>query len=153
MGKLEVDKELIRELATLLDETGLTEIEVSDDENRLRVARGAGVVAATAPTAPLAAAPAPDNPGPAPASEPVYDESHPGAVTSPMVGTVYRSPEPTAPAYVNVGDLVSEGQTVAIIEAMKTFNEILANRGGTVKAILFDNQSPVEFGDVLLIIE
>ncbi len=151
MGKLDVDKELIRELATLLDETGLTEIEISDEDNRLRVARTNAAATAVAPNAVAAPAPAPDNP--APASGPVYDESHPGAITSPMVGTAYRSPEPTAPAYVNVGDQVSEGQTVALIEAMKTFNEILADRGGTVKAILFDNQSPVEFGDVLLVIE
>ena len=154
MGKLEVDQQLIRDLAAILDETGLTEIEVSDDDNRVRVARGGGTVVAQAP-APMAASAA----APAAAAEtataatPAFDASHPGAVTSPMVGTAYHAAEPTAPPFVKVGDQVSEGQTVVIIEAMKTFNEIPSPTSGTVKQIMFENQSPVEFGDVLMIIE
>jgi acetyl-CoA carboxylase biotin carboxyl carrier protein len=149
MGKLEVDQQLIRDLAAILDETGLTEIEVSDDDNRVRVARsGATVVAqAAAPTAAPAAAAAA-----APVAE-ALDANHPGAVTSPMVGTAFHAAEPTAPPFVKIGDQVTEGQTVVIIEAMKTFNEIPSPKSGTVKQIMFENQSPVEFGDVLMIIE
>ncbi len=152
MGKLEVDQDLIRELAALLDETGLTEIEVSDDDNRLRVARMAGTVMAAAPA--IAAA---SGTAAAPAEvvgvEAEFDADHPGAITSPMVGTAYLAPEPTAADFVSVGEQVIEGQTLLIIEAMKTFNEIPSPKSGMVKAIMFDNQSPVEFGDVLMIIE
>jgi len=149
MAKRDVDKELIRELATLLDETGLTEIEVEEDDRRIRIARHSTTVAAPAAmAAPAAAA--------APAAEPgtAADLSgHPGAVASPMVGTAFRAPDPAAPPFVNVGDNVRAGQTVVIIEAMKTFNEIPAPRDGTVREILIDNGTPVEFGDVLMIIE
>ena len=148
MGKLEVDQQLIRELAALLDETGLTEIEVCEDESSLRIARHAGgTTVSVAPAGPVAAVAAAE-------TEPEgYQSGDPGAVTSPMVGTAYRSPEPSAPAYVNVGDSVDAGQTLLLIEAMKTFNEIPAPHAGTVKAILFDNQMPVEFGDVLMVVE
>jgi len=152
MGKLEVDQQLIRDLAAILEETGLTEIEVSDDDNLVRVARNSGTVVAQAPTAAPAVAAVPAAAA-APAAAAVFDASHPGAVTSPMVGTAYHAAEPTAPPFVKVGDQVSEGQTVVIIEAMKTFNEIPSPKSGTVKQIMFENQSPVEFGDVLMIIE
>jgi acetyl-CoA carboxylase biotin carboxyl carrier protein len=146
MGKFTVDKELIRELAALLDETGLTEIEVEDNDVRIRIARGSTVVHAAAPAAaatPAAAAPA--------AGEPA--QAHPGLVTSPMVGTVYTSPEPGAPAFVRVGDKVTAGQTLLIIEAMKTMNPVTAPKAGTVARILISNAQPVEYGEPLLIIE
>ena len=149
MGKLEVDQDLIRELAALLEETGLGEIEIADDDKRLRVTRPSTVIApATAAAAHI--------PGPAAAqiesSEEAFAE-HPGAVTSPMVGTVYRALEPGAAPFVNVGQQISKGQTLLIIEAMKTFNEIPAPKDGTVAQILVENASPVEFGEVLLLIE
>lgn len=144
MGKLEVDRALIRELAGLLQETGLTEIEVSDKEHRLRVARQPATVAA-APAAPSAAASASAAEAPA--------ASHPGALTSPMVGTLYHAPEPGAAPFVAVGDQVRKGQTVAVIEAMKTFNEIPSPRDGVVRQILAENGAPVEYGDVLMLIE
>ncbi len=144
MGKLEVDRALIRELAGLLQETGLTEIEVSDKEHRLRVARQPAQVAAVAP--PAAAAPVSAAEAPAPAS-------HPGALKSPMVGTLYHAAEPGAPPFVTVGDQVRKGQTVAVIEAMKTFNEIPSPRDGVVRQVLVENGTPVEYGDVLMLIE
>ena len=152
MGKLEVDRDLIRELASLLQETGLTEIEIADEDRRLRVARQPAPVnvaaAAPAPAAPAAsaAAAAPAEAGPSLAA-------HPGALKSPMVGTLYRAPEPGAPPFVEVGDTVRKGQTVAVIEAMKTFNEIPSPRDGVVKQILVENGAPVEYGDVLMLIE
>lgn len=150
MGQPEVDKELIRELAALLNETGLTEIEIEHDDHRLRIARQPAQVA-TSVAMPAAAAPQiPAAPAASAESDP---GSHPGAVTSPMVGTAYRAPDPTSPAFINVGDRVQAGQTVLIIEAMKTFNEIPAPREGTVTAVMVENGTPVEFGDVLLVIE
>lgn len=159
MGRFNVDQELIRALAQLLDETGLTEIEVADGDKQLRVAKHAAgataMVAAAAPApAPVAAAAAPaPAAGNGASDSPEALAKHPGAVTSPMVGTAYRGPEPSAPPFVNVGDRVREGDTIAIIEAMKTFNEIPAPKGGTVTQILIDNGTPVEFGEVLAIIE
>ncbi|MFN3233354.1 MAG: acetyl-CoA carboxylase biotin carboxyl carrier protein [Alphaproteobacteria bacterium] len=147
MAKLTIDKDLIRELADLLDETGLTEIEIEDDDMRIRVGRG-GVAAA-----PVVAAPAP---AVSISSEPTAEadvRAHPGAVTSPMVGTVYLAPEPGKPVFVKVGDSVAEGQTLLIIEAMKTMNPVEAPRAGIVKQILVENEKPVEFGEPLLIIE
>ena len=146
MGKLEVDRALIRELAGLLQETGLTEIEVSDKEHRLRVARQPAQVAASLPPAAAAAPPASAAEAPAPAS-------HPGALKSPMVGTLYHAAEPGAPPFVTVGDQVRKGQTVAVIEAMKTFNEIPSPRDGVVRQVLVENGTPVEYGDVLMLIE
>jgi len=149
MGKLEVDQDLIRELAALLEETGLGEIEIADDDKRLRVARPNSVHAvhapAAAPAAVAAASPA--------AADGDELTNHPGAVTSPMVGTCYRAPEPGAAPFVSLGDQVRKGQTVVVIEAMKTFNEIPATRDGTVARILVENATPVEFGEVLLLIE
>lgn len=151
MGKFTVDKELIRELAALLDETGLTEIEVEDNDVRIRVARGGTVVHAAAPaataTAGASAAPA----AAAPAGDGIH--GHPGLVTSPMVGTIYTSAEPGVPPFVRVGDKVSAGQTLLIIEAMKTMNPVTAPKGGTVTRILISNEQPVEYGEPLLIIE
>jgi acetyl-CoA carboxylase biotin carboxyl carrier protein len=148
MGKFTVDKELIRELAGLLDETGLTEIEVEHSDVRIRVARGGTVVHAAAPAVSAAAT------ATAAAAAPVNDiHGHPGLVTSPMVGTIYTSAEPGAPPFVRVGDKVSAGQTVLIVEAMKTMNPVTAPKGGTVTRILISNEQPVEYGEPLLIIE
>ena len=149
------EQQLIRELAALLNETGLTEIELERSGLKVRVARNvqiAGVAAAAspAPTAePSAAATAPAEDTPVPSDA----ASHPGAVKSPMVGTIYLAPEPGAPAFVEPGTSVSQGQTLLIIEAMKTMNHIPAPKSGTVKQILVENGQPVEFGEPLLIIE
>jgi acetyl-CoA carboxylase biotin carboxyl carrier protein len=145
------ERELIRELATLLDETNLTEIEVEREGLRVRVARNVTVTAA----APMYAA----NPGPghapaAAAAAPIADLSkHPGIVPSPMVGTAYIASEPGARPFVDVGSKVAAGDTLLIIEAMKTMNQIPAPRGGTVTQILFEDGQPVEFGEPLMIIE
>ena len=145
MSGFDVDSDLIRRLAELLDETGLSEIEVGEGEHRVRVVRAVAVAAAPAA-----------NPAPAAADAPATadaDAAHPGAVTSPMVGTVYTAPEPGAPPYVKVGDTVSEGQPLFVIEAMKVMNPIRAPRAGRVTRILVQNRDPVEYGDVLLILE
>lgn len=143
-----VDEPLIRGLAELLNETGLTEIEIEQKGLRVRIARNA-VISAVAP-APMAA------PGIAPINAAVSsaaDDNHPGTLKSPMVGTAYRAPEPGAPAFVEVGTAVKEGQTVLIVEAMKTMNHIPAPRSGTVKAVMVENGQPVEYGEPLMIIE
>jgi acetyl-CoA carboxylase biotin carboxyl carrier protein len=142
-----IDEEMIRSLAELLADTGLSEIEIEQKGMRVRVARMVNAVITPAPAAyaPQAAAP------PDPASADLAQ--HPGAVTSPMVGTAYRAPEPGAPPFVEVGARVEQGQTVLIVEAMKTMNHIPAPRGGTVTAILVENGQPVEYGEPLLIIE
>ncbi len=146
------ERELIRELAELLDETNLTEIEVEREGLRVRVARSVTVTHA----APMFAA----NPGPGhaatagAAAAPVTDLSkHPGIVPSPMVGTAYIASEPGARPFVDVGSKVAAGDTLLIIEAMKTMNQIPAPRGGTVTQILFEDGQPVEFGEPLMIIE
>jgi len=154
MGKLEVDQNLIRELAALLEETGLGEIEIADEDRRLRVSRQQGLlVAAPAAAAVATPAPAADSAGATPSATEDNLTTRPGAVTSPMVGTAYRAPEPGAEPFVNVGDQVRAGQTVLVIEAMKTFNEIPAPCDGRVSRILVENASPVEFGELLLLIE
>jgi acetyl-CoA carboxylase biotin carboxyl carrier protein len=151
MGK-EIDSELVRQLAELLEETGLSEIEYGKDGWHVRVARHAGgTVSVTAPATP-SAAPEPSGAAEPPATPEAMAE-HPGAVTSPMVGVAYLAPEPNAPDFVSVGDTVTEGQTLLLIEAMKVFNPIHASHGGTVKAILVENGAPVEFGEALVIIE
>jgi acetyl-CoA carboxylase biotin carboxyl carrier protein len=142
--KLSPNKELIRELSDLLEETGLTEIEWAEGQTRVRVGRSPAPVAAFAPTPSMTLG------HETTAAEP---PSHPGAVTSPVVGTAYVAPEPGAEPFVQVGDSVSEGQTLLIIEAMKTMNPIPAPRGGTVRQILFSDGAPVEYGEILLIIE
>ena len=152
MAKFEMDTEFIRTLAKLLEETNLGEIEMTDGDRRIRVARPA--VAAPMPASlPVAAVPvAVASPGAA--APTVNDQSkHPGAVKSPMVGTAYLSPEPGKPMFVSVGDKVTAGQTLLIIEAMKTFNPIKAPKAGTVAQILIDNAQPVEFGQPLIIVE
>ena len=148
-----VDQDLIRELAALLDETGLTEIEVERDDTRIRIARNAPAVAVSAPAP--APVPAPvstptDKAASAPSTDPT---NHAGAVVSPMVGTAFLAPEPGGRPYVEVGDTVSQGQTLLIIEAMKTMNQIPAPHAGTVARIIVDDGHPVEFGEPLMIIE
>jgi acetyl-CoA carboxylase biotin carboxyl carrier protein len=145
------ERELIRELAGLLDETNLTEIEVEREGLRVRVVRGGGVVPVQYATAPVAVvAPA----GAAPATDDSTDLSkHPGVVPSPMVGTAYIASEPGAKPFVDVGSQVSAGETLLIIEAMKTMNQIPSPRAGVVKQILFEDGQPVEFGEPLMIIE
>ena len=155
---MNIDSALVRELAELLNETGLTEIEVEDDDRKIRVSRGGGVapamMAAPAPAAPAPApAPAPAAPAAAPAAaETASGEDHAGAIKSPMVGTAYLAPEPGADNFVKVGDKVSEGDTVLIVEAMKVMNPITADKSGKVKAILVDNAQPVEFDQPLIVI-
>ncbi|HTI85991.1 MAG TPA: acetyl-CoA carboxylase biotin carboxyl carrier protein subunit [Alphaproteobacteria bacterium] len=146
MARLGVDEDLVRHLARLLEETGLTELEYDTGKLRVRVSRGGG--AQMVVSAPLVAA----SPAAAPAAAEVT-ASHPGAVTAPMVGTVYVAPEPSAPSFVKIGDRVSEGQVLFIIEAMKTMNPIRAPRSGTVTQIFAVNAQPVEYGEVLLILE
>jgi len=145
-----IDHELIRELARLLDETGLTEIEYERDGQRVRVARQAQVVAA----APARAINAAEAPIPlAPDTAPIDPTKHPGLVASPMVGTAYVGPEPGARPFVEVGSRVRAGDTLLIIEAMKTMNQIPAPRAGTVTQILIEDGQPVEFGEPLMIVE
>ena len=153
-SKMNVDIELVRELAELLSETGLSEIEVEDGERKLRVARELHAAASyvPAPQAAPAAAPA-AAPGAAPQSAPDSGPDLANAVPSPMVGTVYLAPEPGAADFISVGAQVSEGQTILIVEAMKVMNPITAPRSGTVKAILVDNAQPVEFDQPLVIID
>ncbi len=148
-----VDKEMIRDLADLLKETELTEIEVETEEFKIRVARNAGggaVQYAPPPVAAPTTTAAPAASGDKPAGDAA---SHAGAVTSPMVGTVYVAPEPGAAAFVQVGDSVSEGDTLLIIEAMKTMNPIPAPKSGKVKQVLVQDAQPVEFGEALIVIE
>ena len=151
---MNIDTALVRELAELLNETGLTEIEVEDDDRKIRVSRGAvasaAPVYATAP-APIAAAPAPVAAAPT-APEPAAGPDMTNAVKSPMVGTCYLTPEPGAAPFVSVGQAVKEGDTLLIVEAMKVMNPIIAPRAGTVTAIVVENAQPVEFGQPLVVI-
>lgn len=148
-----IDKSLIRELAELLHEAELSEIEIEQHGVRLRVARQLSNNVAYGP-APIAGAAAASN---TPAATGAVEETdlakHPGAVLSPMVGTVYVAAEPGAPPFVKVGDSVKEGQTVLIVEAMKTMNHILAPRAGRIVRILAQNGQAVEYGEPLMIIE
>jgi acetyl-CoA carboxylase biotin carboxyl carrier protein len=151
---MNIDTALVRELAELLNETGLTEIEVEDDDRKIRVSRGA--VAAAAPVyaaAPAAAAPAPAAAAPAPAeaAAPAGPDMT-NAVKSPMVGTCYLAPEPGAANFIAVGKAVKEGDTLLIVEAMKVMNPITAPKSGTVSAILIENAQPVEFDQPLVVI-
>lgn len=153
MGKVKVDTALIETLAELLQRTGLTEIELAEGESRIRVARQAQPVVASVPGpsfAPASPSPAPAAAEAKPATAP---ERHPGAVRAPMVGTVYLTPEPGAPPFVTVGSEVREGQTLLIIEAMKVMNPIRAPQSGQIAQILVSNGDPVEYGELLLIIE
>ncbi|HVX99921.1 MAG TPA: acetyl-CoA carboxylase biotin carboxyl carrier protein [Pseudorhodoplanes sp.] len=146
-SKITVDQDLIRQLAKLLEETGLSEIEIEQDDNRIRVGRGSRAVAAAAPPP---AAPAPASAAAPAAADPAR---HPGAVTSPMVGTAYLAPAPGARPFVEVGSQVKAGDTLLIVEAMKTMNQIPATRSGKVTQILVEDGQPVEFGEPLVIIE
>jgi len=150
---MQVDPELVRQLAVLLDESNLTEIEVEDGDRKIRVARNISVAAAPvyAP-APVAAAPA-AAPAPAAAAAEAVAADHAGAVKSPMVGTAYLSAEPGARPFVSPGDKVAVGQTLLIVEAMKVMNNISAPRAGTVKSVLVDNGQPVEYDQPLVIVE
>jgi len=148
------DTALIRDMAVLLDETNLSEIELEHGDVRIRVARQLNIEApvysapAAAPVVPAApVAPA------APTAAPAEAAPAAGAITSPMVGTAYLSPEPGAAAFINIGDKVKEGQTILIVEAMKTMNHIPATKSGTVKQILVEDAQPVEFGEPLIIVE
>ena len=144
-----VDHELIHELTKLLDETGLTEIEIEQDGRRVRVARG--ITATAAPAVRVEVAPSPT------ASDTVVKSidpsKHPGVVISPMVGTAYAAAEPGGRPFIDVGSTVKAGDTLLIVEAMKTMNQIPAPRAGTVIQILFEDGQPVEFGEPLVIIE
>jgi len=153
--KSPIDPELVRELAQLLNETDLSEIEVEKGDLRVRVARtltatvqvpaAAPMMAAAAPAAAPSAAPAP--------SDAKAAAAHPGAVPSPMVGTAYRRPSPDAKPFVEIGSVVKAGERILLVEAMKTFNDIVAPRAGTVVAILVEDGQPVEYGEPLLVIE
>jgi acetyl-CoA carboxylase biotin carboxyl carrier protein len=142
---------LIRELAALLDETNLTEIEIERTGLRVRIARNVSIAAAI-PTSYAPAAPAPAASAAAPAAATDLSK-HPGMVPSPMVGTVYWAPEPGAKPFIEVGTKVSAGQTLLIVEAMKTMNQIPSPRAGTITQILVEDGQPVEFGEPLVVIE
>jgi len=144
------DGALIRELALLLDETSLTEIEIERAGLRVRVARNVSIAASVPMPAPVAAVPLPATAVAAPAADMA---KHPGAVPSPMVGTAYWASEPGAKPFIEVGSKVSVGQTLLIIEAMKTMNQIPSPKAGTVTQILVEDGQPVEFGEPLVIIE
>jgi acetyl-CoA carboxylase biotin carboxyl carrier protein len=152
--KIQVDPSLVRNLAELLNETGLTEIEVQSGSQRVRVSRGATAIAA-----PVAAMPAGVGGSPAPRAQATVEaaevnfNNHPGAVMSPMVGTAYRSPEPGARPFVDVGDSVKVGQTLLIVEAMKTMNAIPSTKSGKVTHVLIEDGMPVEFGQPLIVVE
>jgi acetyl-CoA carboxylase biotin carboxyl carrier protein len=148
-GKPDADQKLIRDLAQLLNETGLSEIEIEKSGLKIRVARTLHVTA-MAPAVHHAGGAAPAAAGPAAAADPA---KHPGAVKSPMVGTAYRAADPNSPPFIEVGSRVAAGDTLLIIEAMKTMNQIPAPRAGTVTAVFVDNGQPVEFGEPLVIIE
>jgi acetyl-CoA carboxylase biotin carboxyl carrier protein len=146
LTRIPIDPDTIRALAAVLVETGLTEIEIADKDSRIRVVRGGGVATTVlpvaAPTAAIAAAP-------------LTQEAavHPGAVVSPMVGVAYLAPEPGAPPFVTIGQQVTAGQTLLLIEAMKTFNQIKAPKAGTVTGVLVQSGAPVEYGEALIILE
>ena len=152
-AKSPVDQAMIRELAALLKETDLSEIEIEQNGLRLRIARQIQAVAYQAPAALAPAALAASAAAAVAAPAENDPAKHPGVVLSPMVGTVYVAPEPGAPTFVKVGDTVKEGQTLLIVEAMKTMNQIASPRAGRVTRILVQNAHPVEYGEPLLIIE
>ena len=147
-GSMQVDTDLVRELAAMLNDTGLSEIEVEDGERKIRVSRNMTAVAAPMMAAPVAAA----APAPAAAAAPSAPASSANALKSPMVGTAYLTPEPDAAPFVSVGQQVKAGDTVMIIEAMKVMNPIVAATSGTVTEILVESGQPVEFDQPLLVI-
>jgi acetyl-CoA carboxylase biotin carboxyl carrier protein len=149
-----IDPALVRELATLLAETELTEIEVEKGDLRIRVARQLTAAPQMAP-APVGFAAPVSVVAPPPVVSAGRDEllAHPGTVTSPMVGTAYRRPSPDAKAFVEIGSVVKAGDKILLVEAMKTFNDIVAPRAGTVTAVLVEDGQPVEYGEPLMVIE
>ncbi len=154
--KLSVDDDLIRRLAELLEETGLSEIEIGEGEQHLRVVRaGAGpaLAAFAAPAAVAVPGPSSDAAVNGAEADGHVDAGHPGAIIAPMVGTIYLAPDPGSPPYITQGGSVEEGDTLFIIEAMKTMNPVRAPRGGTVSRVLVQNETPVEYGEVLAVIE
>jgi acetyl-CoA carboxylase biotin carboxyl carrier protein len=150
VSRASFDPEAVRALAAILTESGLTEIEVADKDSRIRVVR-APPPPPVQPIAGLPAAPPAANPAVAVPAE--DDAAHPGAVLSPMVGIVYLAPEPGAAPFVNAGQTVAAGQTLLLIEAMKTFNQIKAPKSGTIARILVSSGTPVEYGEVLMVVE
>ncbi len=149
-NKFSVDPDLIRKLADILNETGLGEIEYAEGERRIRVARPAAPMVQAIATPP---APAPTGPAPTAGAAASPDAPPPGTITAPMVGTAYVAPEPGAPPFVKVGDRVTEGQTLLIIEAMKVMNQIRSPRNGTVTQIFVRDGAPVEYGEPLMVVE
>ena len=153
MTRIPIDPDAIRALAAVLTETGLSEIEIAEKDSRIRIVRNvsgalavnSGAIATAVPAAAVLAAP--------PVSAAPDLASHPGAVVSPMVGVAYLYPEPGAAPFVTVGQAVTAGQTLLLIEAMKTFNQIKAPKAGTVAAILVQNSAPVEYAEVLMVLE
>jgi acetyl-CoA carboxylase biotin carboxyl carrier protein len=139
----------VQELADILESAGLVELEYETEEVSIRLSRASSVAAPVMTATPVAAPAA----SPAPSDAPVDAANHPGAVTSPMVGTAYLAPEPGASDFVKEGDSVKEGQTLLIIEAMKVMNPITAPKAGVVKSIIISNAQPVEYGEALVIIE
>ena len=150
VGSMQVDAGLVRQLAELLDDTRLTEIEVQDGDRRIRVVRNVAIHTQAAP-APVAAAPAAAAPAAAPIAAPAGD--HPGTIKSPMVGTAYLTASPGAKQFVHVGDTVAAGDTLLIVEAMKVMNPIVSPRAGKVTQLMVDNGQPVEFDQPLAIVE
>ncbi len=151
---MKIDANAIKELAELLKETGLSEIEVADGDKVIRVSKGGVVIAGGGRGNYEAMSANPETPHIANTAAPqTTAQSHPGAVTSPMVGTAYLKPSPDSPVFVKKGDKVAAGDTLLIIEAMKVMNPIKAAKGGTVTQILVEDMQPVEFGDVLMVIE
>jgi acetyl-CoA carboxylase biotin carboxyl carrier protein len=146
MSRIPVDPDAIRQLAAILAETGLSEIEIADKDNRIRVARTISFAPAAAPVQVVV-------PSAEAAANPAEPAVPAGAVTSPMVGVAYLSPEPGAANFVAVGQSVTAGQTLLLIEAMKTFNQIKAPSAGTVTRVLVASGSPVEYGEALMVIE
>ncbi len=151
MPPMTIDHDAIKKLASLLNETGLTEIEITEGDKSLRVSKSVNVSYAAAPAGYAPAAPA--LAAPSATVSAISADNHPGAVKSPMVGTVYLQSEPNAPKFVSKGAKIKAGDTICIIEAMKVMNPIKAEKGGTVTDVLIDDAQPVEFGQVLVIIE
>ena len=150
MSRLLVDADVIRALAEILTDTGLTEIEIAEKDSRIRVVRAPAVLQAASPSVVVTQGAAASTPEVVVVAD---HAKHPGAVKSPMVGVAYLSPEPTAPVFVVEGQQVTAGQTLMLIEAMKTFNQIKAPRAGTVSRIVVRTATPVEFGELLMIID
>jgi acetyl-CoA carboxylase biotin carboxyl carrier protein len=155
---MQIDADAIRQLAKLLDETGLAEIEIAEKESRIRVARpppppmiAASPLAHAAPSVPQA--PRAEEPTSAPLPDAPVAIDHPGALKSPMVGVAWLRPDPNTKPFIQPGERVAEGQTVLLIEAMKTFNQIKAHRSGTISRIMVADGSPVEYAEVLMLIE